>query len=351
MDFARDGLLTEPKGNGFLVATMRRAAEQSVAIFGKFPVRQISELKPDSDAPATQPPSDYVQLLQRNHCTLEPLVIAQGGVRADLLKDVLTTGDELSRFDTLEGVELELRWISSEMHCRQIAKAFEPGVLSARPDPMILDGPIQLARWQAEQGHEHVFACVVPVGPGFGTLQLNELLLHAEGDGNPFDASPTNGKKLSPFFHAESQLPLPEGIKHQRYFYSDASSREYARQDWSEDVRIESRVADCSAISLRGYDELGLVIAERSSDPLAVSMLYAPHSLIPGGRREVLAASERAARVFQEGRGDAAVWTPLHAEVDWTTRLLRRRPPLEVRRAMISLSLPAPQGCVVMPAT
>lgn len=354
----------------------RQTVRDAYAIFCRWSLKAVKELEQLS---IEEPPEAYIDHLRRDQIMVDPLLLAQPGLRPDQLTPLATLGTSALVETFPDGGQIELRVVSDAAEIKRIQKLLGGGLFGGLPDPMLLDGPYGFARWQARTGHDLAFACIVPVGDGMSELTLNELLVmrnaplevnaiadSAEAASDGEVPLPESALRIRNWLR--TPLELPKELVLRRYPYSSPEAREYASQDWGEDLKLEGEVSDTSALLARGFDEYFMVAGECNRAPRAVDHLYDPATFGAECVLEVQPWHIRAARAFKRA-GDAsaldvlvpdspeapeprvmpdlAVWTPRRDGSDLTHRLLTRRPPARLRRAMIGVQPYVPLGYVV----
>ncbi|MCA8938603.1 MAG: hypothetical protein KDB07_02240 [Planctomycetes bacterium] len=331
-------------GNAFILAKAEGPLGTSIALYCHYPAKAIKELfgPAASEIPEVDP--DYLQLLRDNGAVLDPLHIAVAGLDPAELTKILDFGSEVAEQTISEGVRVTYREIRDSKEVKVLHKLFDPAFF-ARSEPFLLDGPFALGKWQVNNRREHVYACVIPIAKGFGQLTLGEMIWDRREVPAPVP-EPVEGDEDAPK-PLPAPLKLPDGLRLLRHYYSSEASRDYAQEDFQEDLTIESKVADVCALLTRDRDEFGVVIGERSRYPLPVAGLFAKGAMLPDAQRVIVEGETRAAQLFAAEYGFAAAWMPRREGVDYGDRILLRRPSMLARRAMVRLSTPIPFGSVI----
>lgn len=381
--FRDAGRISEGAEPGVVVAVATGDAGVRVGVYCRFPVGLISDLAAGAAASefAQSVPhaaGEYAGLAKRSGCLPDPLVVAMGGLAADAVAALAELGSPLAQYAVPgEGV-VTLRAVTDRKQRERIDKLLVPGWLGTAKPTMILDGPIAHCAARAAAGDSHVFACVVPVGPGLASLQQRELVIErlagrlhglsgevgagGAGDGlaeglsaglsdEPSDEK-TEGRGDAVGMPSADRLiarRIPEITNILRHFH-DGTPRgmEYARVDWEEDQRIESVVADSCAMVISGLDEYLVAVGGKSPHPLAVMGLYRAGALLPVSMRRSVSAPGGAAACIAQGVGQVGIWPHWLPDDEATMRVMARRPAMGVRRALVGLDLPLRGATVVM---
>ncbi len=349
-------LLHEPEAPAIVIGVPETGGLGSLAIWCRYPIKWLREVADQGpELPSFPPEAEeaYLELIRRSNALLDPITVALPDLKPDHLPPLRELGKPVCRYLIPGRGAITLRAVTTEHEIRAVSRALDPGFFGPRPNGMILDGPWTMARAAHNAGESHVFACIVPVGNGAASLVQQELLIEVV---NQLPAPPVAWKsEESPNLPATDSEPEkrlvklehPDVVQVIRHWYSSDASRDHSRAAWEEDQAIESVVADTCAMMVRGADLFLLAVGRRTRDTLAIPSLYQSDAIATGTFRRSLAPFGSAISAYSRGLGHAACWPQMLDPAESTQRILRRRPPLATRRALIATGFPLPSLAVV----
>ncbi len=366
--------LKESESAAFVLATFKRGKRQDYALYCRYPLERLPDLalfdldqREDQDPDLDHENQEAYKTFLAKHqkLFLDPLVLAVSGLKSDAFQKFQEHGELIYESFHLADVEIELRAILDEKSQRALIKLFQGGLLSPAPEVILMDGPFKLTWERYKAGQSHAFACLIPVGESYTQLCIHELLFEAQEkaleknqekqDQEPLEQAKTSEntikkaileakKASSPSSDLSiAMLDIPEHLKVQRYYYSSPGSREAAAEDWEEDLRLEAAVRETCALLLRDNKEFDLLV-HREAKSGGLDKLFLGSFLPFPAKRLLLEQGRRASKEFLAGRGLVALWVPRKSQEHMVQDIVKRRPLLSARRAMLKLEIPLPLG-------
>jgi len=367
--FSDAGRMVSGGEQAIIIAVVNSDDGVRVGVYCRFPVALIPDLTPRTGPVAEyadslpQAATAYADVMRRSGCLPDALVVAVGGCEFEGVAALAEFGRPVAQHVSAgEGV-VTLREVTDKKQRERLDKLFIPGWLGTAKATMVLEGPFAHCAARARAGDTHVFACLIPVGTGMAGLQQRELLIEKlagrldgfsggvvwvpEADDEDVSGIASGDEASVEGAGRYSRLP---GVKNILRHYHDGTRRgmDYAREDWEEDQRIESAVADSCGMLVRGLDEYLVAVGAQTHNSMAIAQLYPASALVCNAIRRSLAAPGGAVSAFTRGAGHIALW-PYHFGVDEaTTRIMARRPAVGTRRALVGHDVPVRGGVVVM---